>query len=305
MSVKQKTIKESISVAGLGLHTGQSGTMTFYPAPANHGVKFRRIDLEGQPIIDADVDNVVDTSRGTTLEQNGGRVYTIEHVLAALTGLGIDNVLIDLDMPEIPIKDGSARYFVEALNSVGNIEQDALREYIEITEPIEYTIPDKKIAIRIEPADCFQLEVNIDFETEVLGKQKAVLDKIEDFSKEISVCRTFVFLHELEFLLQNNLIRGGDLDNAIVFVNRHVEQGELDRLAKLFKKPRVNVKAEGILNNLELNFENEPARHKLLDVIGDISLLGKPLKGKIIAYRPGHQANTEFGKIIRQYLEKN
>lgn len=301
MSAKQKTIRKPVAVRGAGLHTGQVGVMTFNPATENHGIKFKRIDLEPQVIIDADVDHVVSTSRGTTIQQNGAKIYTIEHVLAALMGLGIDNVLIELDMEEIPIKDGSSKYFVEAIEKAGLQEQNAPRDFIEITESIEFEIPEKKVKIIAEPADNFSVDVVIDFETKVLGEQKARLINIEHFKKEVSHCRTFVFLHELEYLLGNNLIKGGDLENAIVFVNRVVSQDELDRLADLFKKPRVMVKEEGILNNLDLHFDNEPARHKLLDVIGDLALLGRPIKGHITAYRPGHHTNTEFAKVLKAH----
>jgi len=301
MSATQKTIRKSVAVRGSGLHTGQVGVMTFIPAPENHGIKFKRIDLDPQTIIAADIDHVVGTARGTTIQQNGAKVYTIEHVLAALMGLGIDNILIELDMEEIPIKDGSSKFFVEALEKAGIQVQNAPREYFVIKEPILLEIPEKKVTILAEPFDGFSIDVVIDFETKVLGEQKASLSNIENFKNEISHCRTFVFLHELEYLLGNNLIKGGDLDSAIVFVNRVVSQEELDRLADLFKKPRVKVKEEGILNNLDLHFENEPARHKLLDVIGDLALLGKPIKGHITAYRPGHHTNTEFAKVLKTH----
>jgi len=278
--------------------------LKFKPAPEYHGIKFKRTDLNPQTIIAADVDHVISTARGTTIGQNGAKVYTIEHVLAALIGLGIDNVLIELDMEEIPIKDGSSRYFVEALEEAGIKTQNAAREYFEITEPIELDIPEKNVRIVAEPADDFSIDVVIDFETKVLGEQSARLSNIESFKTEISNCRTFVFLHELEYLLGNDLIKGGDLDSAIVFVNRAVSQKELDRLADLFKKPRVKVKDEGILNNLDLHYENEPARHKLLDVIGDLALLGKPIKGHITAYRPGHHTNTEFAKVLKTHYNK-
>lgn len=298
----QCTIAKTVSVSGTGLHTGQQGTMTFNPAPAGFGVQFRRTDVEGQPLIPAHISYVVDTSRGTTIGINGTRVYTIEHVLASLTGLGIDNVLIDLDMDEIPIRDGSARFFVEALEGAGFETQDAEREYIKI--PYEIKIGDRNNGseLVITPQDEYQVEVEIDYETEVLNKQFASMHSLHDFKTEIAPCRTFVFLHELEFLLKNNLIKGGDLSNAIVFVNRKVSQEELDRLATLFNKPKVQVKDEGILNNLELHFENEPARHKLLDVVGDLSLIGKRLRGKITAYKPGHYVNTEFAKLIYEKL---
>lgn len=302
MSDLQKTIINSVSVKGSGLHTGQNGTMTFHPAPENHGVQFKRTDLEGQPLIEANIDHVVGTDHGTTIGNGSAMVFTIEHVLAALMGLGIDNVLIDLDMDEIPIQDGSSRYFVEALQKAGIAEQNAPKNYIVIKEPISFEVPEKKIKVLLEPAEKFSADVIIDYETSVLGEQAAHLQKIEDFSAEIAQCRTFVFLHELEFLLQNNLIKGGDLTNAIVFMNRSVSQDELDRMAELFNKPKVKVKPEGILNNLDLHFENEPARHKLLDLIGDLALLGRPIKGHITAYRPGHSTNTEFAKIIKKQL---
>ncbi len=305
MSVKQRTIKRPVTVTGAGLHTGQVGEITFHPAPEYHGIKFKRTDLNPSPIINADVDHVVSTDRGTTLAQNGAKIYTIEHVLAALVGLGVDNVLIEVNVEEIPIKDGSSRFFVEALEEAGFKEQNAARDYFEIKETIEFEIPEKKIRIFAEPADEFSIDVVIDFETKVLGEQKASLSTMRDFKNEISNCRTFVFLHELEYLSANNLIKGGDLNNAIVFVNRVVSQEELDRLADLFNKPRVTVKEEGILNNLDLHFENEPARHKLLDVIGDLALLGKPIKGRITAYRPGHHTNTEFAKLLKKYYNKS
>jgi UDP-3-O-[3-hydroxymyristoyl] N-acetylglucosamine deacetylase / 3-hydroxyacyl-[acyl-carrier-protein] dehydratase len=302
MTEKQTTIARSVSVEGTGLHTGQRGKLTFHPAPSNHGIKFRRIDQEKQPVIDALIENVVDTSRGTTIGLNGVRVYTIEHVLATLTGFSIDNVLIDLDMEEIPIKDGSAYYFVKALEEAGSIKLDSDREYINITEQIKLVDVERGFEMSISPADSFMVDVEIDYGTEVLNVQHASLAHIDAFKTEIAPCRTFVFLHELEYLLQNNLIKGGDLSNAIVFVNRKVSQHELDRLAELFKKPKIKVKDEGIINNLDLHFENEPARHKLLDVIGDLTLLGKPIKGHIKARRPGHFANTQFARLIRQKI---
>ncbi len=298
MSNKQKTIIKPVRVQGAGLHTGQNGTLTFKPAPPNHGIKFKRIDAKDQPVIEADINHVVSTDRGTTIAKNGTSIYTIEHVLAALTGLGIDNALLEIDMEEIPIKDGSSKYFIEALKEAGIREQDADKQYIRITEAIEYRVPEERILLKIEPADHFSIEVKIDFDTKVLGEQTALLEHIDDFESEISHCRTFVFLHELEFLLNNNLIKGGDLSNAIIFVNRKVSQKELNRLATLFNQPRVEVKKEGILNNLDLYYDNEPARHKLLDVIGDLALLGKPIKGKITAVKPGHLSNTEFAKLI-------
>lgn len=298
MADKQKTIGSSVTISGTGLHTGQPGEMTFHGAPINHGIKFRRIDIESKPIIPADVNLVVSTARGTTLARNGVSVFTIEHVLAAFMGLGIDNVLVDLNMEEIPIKDGSSKFFIEAIKEAGIVKQNADRKYLIIKEPIVYETPDKNVKLLIEPAEEFSVSVVIDYETKVLGKQEASINNIEEFENDIAPCRTFVFLHELEFLLGNDLIKGGDLNNAIVFVNREVSQEELDEMAELFNKPKIKVKPIGILNNLDLNFQNEPARHKLLDVIGDLSLLGMPIKGRVTAYRPGHQANTEFAKLI-------
>ncbi len=300
MADKQKTIIQPVSVTGTGLHTGQEGTITFHPAPENHGIKFRRIDLESQPVIDASINNVISTDRGTTLGYNGTSIYTIEHVLAALSGLGIDNVMIDIDMEEMPIKDGSSSSFVAAIEEAGIKMQNAEKEILVITKKTEFEIPEKNIKISIEPADKFSISVEIDYETKVLGKQFAELNDLKDFKKEIAPCRTFVFLHELEFLLNHNLIKGGDINNAIIFVNKVVSQDELDRLAKLFNKPSVLVKSKGILNNVDLYFENEPARHKLLDVIGDLTLLGKSIQGHIKAQRPGHFTNTQFTKLLQK-----
>lgn len=305
MTEKQRTIKKVTSVKGTGLHTGNEVTLTFNPAPAGHGIKFRRVDLDSQPMIDADVMNVVETARGTTLQQNGAAINTCEHVLAAVRGMGIDNLIIDMTQSEPPIKDGSSKYFVEALLEAGAVEQGAVREYIEISENVVYKDEENKVELIAIPNDTFKVSVMINFETRVLGTQYAVLEHIDDFKEEISDSRTFVFLHELEYLLANNLIKGGDLSNAIVFVNRVVSQEELDRLADLFNKPRVNVMQDGILNNLELHHRNEPARHKLLDVVGDLTLLGKPLKAHIIARRPGHAANIELGKRIIEHINKS
>jgi len=303
MSVKQKTLKEAVSISGAGLHTGKEVLITLNPAPENHGFKFRRIDLPDQPIIDADADLVVDTSRGTSIEYKGTRVSTIEHVLAALTGTDLDNVLIDLNCAETPILDGSSRYYVEAIESVGIQEQEADREYFIVDEVIRYYDESKDSELLLIPNDSFKVSVMIDYNTKVLGTQNAHLDDLNDFPIEISTCRTFVFLHELEFLIQHDLIKGGDLSNAIVFVNRLIEKDELDRLATFFNKPHVEVLKEGIINNLELHFTNEPARHKLLDVIGDLSLAGMRIKGHVIATKPGHSTNTHFAKILKRKIQ--
>ncbi len=299
----QKTLKKAVTLSGTGLHTGLTANLTFKPAPENHGIKFQRTDLKGLPIIHASIENVVDTARGTTLEEDGARIYTCEHVLAALTGLGIDNVLIEMDKDESPIKDGSSKFFIEALLKAGIQEQKAEKEFIVIDSEVIYKDLKNKVALRAIPDDHYNIDVTIDYETKVLGEQQAHLQHIDDFRDEISMCRTFVFLHELEFLVKNNLIKGGDLSNAIVFVNRVVSQEELDRLSDILNKPKVVVKEEGILNNLELHFENEPARHKLLDIVGDLTLLGKPIKGKIIATRPGHYSNVEFAKLIKKQIK--
>ncbi len=308
MGDKQKTIAAPVSVSGKGLHTGVDVSLRFNPAPENFGVQFKRVDLENQPVIKADCSYVVDTNRGTTIGIDGVMVNTVEHVMAALTGLGIDNALIEIDNFEIPILDGSSRYFTEALLKAGTVEQSAPKKCFVLDEIITFYDKEKKAEMIAIPSDEYRLSVMIDFETEVLSTQHASLDKISNFTKEIANCRTFVFLHELEYLLTNNLIKGGDLSNAIVFVNRIISQGELDRLAKLFNKPSVKVLNKGILNNLDLHFENEPARHKLLDVIGDLSLIGMSLKAHIIAKKPGHSTNIEFAKLIKKHIvekEKN
>lgn len=302
MGDKQKTIQREVSLSDVGLHTGQQVNLTFCPQPANFGIKFQRIDIEGEPIIEADVDLVTDVQRGTTLTKNGNSVSTMEHALAALTGLGIDNCLIKIDAQEVPIMDGSSKPFIKILKEAGIQELDQDREYIEITEPIKFSIPEKGIELIALPDDHYNITSMIDYASPVLGKQFATLDKIEDFESEIASSRTFCFLHELEFLAENNLIKGGDLSNAIVVVDKVLEKDKLNGIAKLLNKPTVEVKSEGILDNIELRHANEPARHKLLDIVGDLTLVGKPIKGKIIANKPGHGPNTEFAKLIKHSL---
>uniref|UniRef100_UPI0040483DDB bifunctional UDP-3-O-[3-hydroxymyristoyl] N-acetylglucosamine deacetylase/3-hydroxyacyl-ACP dehydratase n=2 Tax=Roseivirga sp. TaxID=1964215 RepID=UPI0040483DDB len=302
MKNKQHTIKEPVTVSGVGLHTGVISNMTFVPAPPNHGIKFQRTDLEFQPIVDADVDYVVDLSRGTTIEHNGARINTVEHTMAALVGLEIDNVLIQLDGPEPPIMDGSSRMFIDAIETVGTIEQNALRNFFEVTESIRYKDPSRDVEIAALPLDDFRVTVMVDYNSPVLGSQHASLNHISDFKREISSSRTFCFLHELEMLYKNNLIKGGDLNNAIVIVDRVVKDDELDYLASLFNKPKVHVRKEGILNNVELRHKNEPARHKLLDVVGDLALAGRPIKAQILAARPGHAANVAFAKKLKKEM---
>lgn len=302
---KQHTIKKSVTLSGVGLHTGVQTTMTFLPAKANHGIKFQRIDLPGRPIIDADCDNVVDVSRGTTIEQSGAKISTIEHTLAALVGLELDNVLIEVDGPEAPIMDGSSLPFVQVLKEAGAEEQNALRDYYEVQDSLFYRDASRNVEIAALPLDDYRVTVMIDYNSPVLGSQHASITNIRQFEKEIASCRTFCFLHELEMLYKNNLIRGGDLNNAIVIVDRVVEEHELAHIAKMLNKPKVEVKKEGILNNIELRYNNEPARHKLLDIIGDLALAGRPLKAQILAARPGHAANVAFAKKLKKAMAES
>ena len=304
MNVKQRTINTEVSVTGVGLHTGRPVTMTFKPAAENHGYKFKRIDLHGSPVIDADVDNVSDTSRGTTISQNGASVSTIEHVLAGLVGLEVDNILMELNGPEVPIMDGSALMFLEALEQVGFKDQEADREYYYIPNNIHYSEPDRKVEIVAMPLDDYRFTCMIDYNSQVLGSQHAAITTLSEFKKEIASSRTFCFLHELEMLLENNLIKGGDLNNAIVVVDKKVSKEELKHLAVLFNRNDIDVAKEGILNNINLRHQNEPARHKLLDMIGDLALVGVPLRGHIMAARPGHAANVAFAKKIKAQIKK-
>jgi len=300
----QQTVGGEIKVSGIGLHTGQQASITIKPAPENTGLVFVRTDIGPDAQVEANARYVVETARGTFLEKNGIKVYTTEHVLAALTGLEIDNAFIELDCIETPILDGSSRIYVEKLQQVGVVEQQEERNYLVIKEPIKYYDPDKDCEILALPSDKFRLTVLIDFNSKVLNKQFASLEDISDFASEIAPCRTFVFLHELEFLLNQNLIKGGGLNNAIIFVENPVGQVELDRIAKVFDRPSVEVRQNGILNNLELYFDNEPARHKMLDLIGDLALAGVPIKGHIIAKKPGHKSNVQFAlELIKLYKE--
>ena len=302
---KQRTIKKSVTISGVGLHTGVQTTVTFLPAKPNHGIKFQRVDLPGSPIIDADCDRVVDVSRGTTIEQSGARVSTIEHTLAALVGLEIDNVMIQIDGPEAPIMDGSSIQFVQVLKEAETEEQNALRDFFEVQDSIFYRESARHVEIAALPLDDYRVTVMIDYNSPVLGSQHASITNIQQFEKEIASCRTFCFLHELEMLYKNNLIKGGDLNNAIVIVDRVVEPSELDNIARMLNKPTVEVKKEGILNNVELRYNNEPARHKLLDIIGDLALAGRPLKAQILAARPGHAANVAFAKKLKKAMAES
>ena len=304
MAHNQKTIKENISLTGKGLHSGVDVKITFKPAPANHGFKFIRTDLEGNPSVQAIAENVVDTSRGTTLEENGVRVATIEHVLAAFVGLEIDNAIIEIKGPEAPIMGGSSKKFVDAILKAGITELKKERNFLKIKEKITFSDEESGVDVMVYPDDHLSFNVLIDYNSKVLGNQYAILDNIPDFQKEISMCRTFVFFHELEFLAKQGLIKGGDIDNAIVIMDRVVDQSEVDRVADLFQKPHIKVNSEGILNNVDLHFSNEPARHKLLDIMGDLALIGQPIIGKVVATRPGHYANTEFAKKVRQEIKR-
>jgi UDP-3-O-[3-hydroxymyristoyl] N-acetylglucosamine deacetylase/3-hydroxyacyl-[acyl-carrier-protein] dehydratase len=304
MTSKQKTLKASVSFSGVGLHTGTKVSMNVFPASVNHGFKFKRIDLQDTPIIDVDVDNVVDTSRSTTIEQNGGSVCTVEHILAALIGFDLDNALIEIDGPEVPIMDGSSILFINEFEKVGIEEQDAERQYFEIKENIHYADPKNNIEITAIPAEDFRITVMINYNSPVLGFQHANFSSTTDFKTEIAPCRTFCFLHELEMLAKAGLVKGGDLDNAIVIVDKEVDPSQLIELAKLLNRENISVAKEGILNNISLNFQNEPARHKLLDIIGDLALVGMRIKGHIVASRPGHAANVNFAKQIKALLKK-
>ena len=307
MVEKQCTLKNSISFSGVGLHTGEKVSLEICPAPENHGYKFQRIDLPEQPVIKADVDLVISTERGTTLEFNGARVYTTEHILAALYGCQIDNALIKIDAEEIPIMDGSSKPFVDGILKVGFVEQEAERVYFELTENLPWEDLEKGIEFLAIPDINYRLTVMVDYKSPVLGTQHASMYNIGDFKTEIAHCRTFVFLRELEFLATNNLIKGGDLDNAIVLVDRtDIPKEELNRLAKLLGKEdlKVEVNTLGVLNTIKLQHENEPARHKLLDIVGDLALLGKPIKAHILAARPGHFGNVQFAKVLKEQLKK-
>ncbi|MCZ2223971.1 MAG: bifunctional UDP-3-O-[3-hydroxymyristoyl] N-acetylglucosamine deacetylase/3-hydroxyacyl-ACP dehydratase [Chitinophagales bacterium] len=302
---KQHTLASKVSISGTGLHTGILADMTLNPANPGFGIQFQRLDLPNKPIIKADCDLVSDTSRGTTLQLNDVKVYTVEHILAALVGMGIDNCLIEITGPEIPIMDGSSKDFVELIDSVGVVEQDAAKVWYNIEENIFLYDEGKRVEMLAMPSINFQITTLIDFNSSVLGTQHAGLKSIKEFKDEIAPCRTFCFLHELETLLEKDLIKGGDINNAIVIVDKPVTNEEMNRLAKVFNREKIEVKSEGYLNNLELRFSNEAARHKLLDVVGDLALIGYPIKARIIANRPGHSTNVEFAKKIKQYIKRN
>lgn len=305
MAEMQKTIANPVEISGMGLHTGKIVKMRFLPATENYGYKFQRVDLENKPLINALVENVVDTARGTTISENGATVATVEHALSAIHGLEIDNILIEIDGPEVPIMDGSAKPFLDAILNAGIKEQTEQKNYFSIRENIAYIDEASDIEILVIPDTKFSINLVIDYNSNVVMSQHAAITSLKEFKTEIASCRTFVFLHELEYLLKNNLIKGGGLENAIVIVEKQVPQEELDRLAKLFNKPTVKLDGPGILNDKPLAYNNEIARHKLLDLVGDLALLGAPIKGRIIAKRSGHMANIEFAKKIRTLIKKD
>lgn len=301
--VKQKTIQSEITLTGVGLHTGREVTMTFKPAPVNNGFTFVRVDLEGQPIIEADAAYVVTTQRGTNLEKLGVMIQTPEHVLAAVVGCDLDNVIIELNASELPIMDGSSKYFVEAIEKVGVVEQDADRNVFVVKDVISYLDESTGSEITVIPADDYQVTAMVDFGTKVLGTQNASMKNISEFKTEIAACRTFSFLHELEMLLENGLIKGGDLNNAIVYVDKELSTETMEKLKVAFGKDKISVTPNGVLDNLTLHFPNEAARHKLLDVVGDLALIGTKIKGKVIANKPGHFVNTQFAKKMSKLIK--
>lgn len=285
---------------GIGLHTGKIATMTVKPAPVNHGYRFQRIDLSESPVLAADVNRVISTNRGTTIKSGDVQVSTVEHILSALAGMGIDNALIEIDGPEVPIMDGSSKEFVSSFSKTGIQIQELDKEYLELLEPVAFKDELSGTELIAVPSDRFEVTAMIDFKSPILGQQFANLNDLSEFESEIAPCRTFVFLREIEKLANENLIKGGDLNNAIVIVDRMMTQSELDDLAKKLNKPSIKVEKEGILNTVELQFSNEAARHKILDIIGDLALVGKPIKAKIVANKPGHTANVEFAKLLKK-----
>jgi UDP-3-O-[3-hydroxymyristoyl] N-acetylglucosamine deacetylase / 3-hydroxyacyl-[acyl-carrier-protein] dehydratase len=300
--LKQRTLKESFSLRGKGLHTGLDLTVTFNPAPENHGYKIQRIDLEGQPIIDAVADHVIETTRGTVLGKDNIKVSTVEHGLAALYATGIDNCLIQVSGPEFPILDGSSSQYMEEIERIGTVEQTAIKDFYIIRKKIEFTDENTGSSIIVLPDDQFSIDVHISYDSSIIPNQYASLDNMGDFPKEVAGARTFVFVREIEPLLNANLIKGGDLDNAIVIYERPMKQAKLDQLADIMKVDHHDATELGYLNHKPLVWSNEPARHKLLDIIGDMALIGKPIKGRIIANRPGHTINNKFARAVRKEM---
>lgn len=304
MSKKQKTLKQSFKITGKGLHTGKEVTLVIKPAPDDYGFKFIRVDTPDKVVIPADAKYVTTTNRNTCLEKEGKKIQTPEHLLAALLGMDLDNAEIEVDAEEIPIMDGSAKDFVEKIKEAGVVEQKTDRSYFNVTSPITYKEESTGSELTLIPSDNFSVLTVVDFGKNIVGTQNASLDNLDNFETEVSTARTFSFLHEIESLLEQGLIKGGDLKNAIIYVDKEPSTEIMEKLKKIFNQDSVSVRPNGILDNLFLNFKNEAARHKLLDVIGDISLVGKRIKGKIIAHKPGHKANTNFAKIIQRHISK-
>jgi UDP-3-O-[3-hydroxymyristoyl] N-acetylglucosamine deacetylase/3-hydroxyacyl-[acyl-carrier-protein] dehydratase len=302
---KQHTIGDPVSISGTGLHSGILADITLRPATVGFGIQFQRVDMPNKPVIKADCDLVTDTSRGTTLEYKGAKVSTVEHLMAALVGMGVDNCLVEINGPEVPIMDGSSMPFIDIIEEARVVEQDAAKVWYTIDENLYLTNDKKRVEMVIMPAKEYQITTLIDFNSPVLGTQHAQLKTMRNFREKIAPCRTFCFLHELEMLLDNNLIKGGDVNNAIVVVDKPVNREELGRLKRIFKKDNIEISSEGFVNNLELRFPNEPARHKLLDIVGDLALIGYPVKGQVIANRPGHSTNVEFARMIKQHIKAN
>ena len=300
---KQRTLKESFTLSSKGLHTGLNLTVEFCPAPENYGYKIQRVDVEGQPIVEVLAENVTDTQRGTVLSNGTERVSTIEHGLSALYALGIDNCLMKVNGPEFPILEGSAKFYLDNILRVGVVEQEAEKEYLVIAEPIEYHDEQSGSVLRIEPAEEFSVSVVVSFDGSSISDQHADLMHMADFPTEVAAARTFVFVRDIEPLLAAGLIKGGDLDNAIVLYEREMSQERFDRIADAMNIPRMDAKKLGYINHRPLVWDNEPARHKLLDVIGDLSLVGKPLKGHVTAYRPGHRVNNQLARMVRKTMD--
>jgi len=300
---KQKTIEKEVTLTGVGLHTGANVKLVFKPGVENSGFVFQRVDLEGEPKIEADANYVTSTQRGTCMEKNGVTIQTCEHVLAALVGMDIDNAIIELDASEPPIMDGSSKFFVEAIEAAGIVEQEAFREEYEITQVVSYTDEESGSEIILMPSSSYQITTMVDFGTKVLGTQNATLNTLSDFKSDIANARTFSFLHEIEMLLEHGLIKGGDLNNAIVYVDKELSPETMEKLKEAFKKDSITVKPNGILDNLTLHYPNEAARHKLLDVVGDLALIGTHIRGKVIANKPGHFVNTQFAKKMSKIIK--
>ena len=303
MKKNQTTIASEVSISGKGLHTGYAVSIKLQPAPANHGIVFQRIDMPDAPTVKAHILNLVDTSRSTNLQENGATVKTVEHLLAALAGMYVDNALVLIDAEEMPILDGSSAPFITMIKEAGIKELPALREYIFVDEVVKFEKPDVGIELMLVPAEKFTMNVMVDYGTSVLASQYASIKKMDEFVEKIAPCRTFVFLHELHYLIKHNLVKGGELDNAVVFVDKKPDPQILEEIGAFFNKKDIQINENGTLNNVQLQCYNEPACHKLLDLLGDLYLLGKPIKGEIIARKPGHFANTEFVKLIYEYLE--